>query len=71
MIRNDAGADATSIGHVLSTFAQAADAEQIDAVFADHGRDPSDARATVEQLAADLEEQREGRHAGYGAAERS
>lgn len=56
MIRNDAGADATSIGQVLSTFAQTADTGQIDAVFAEHDRDPSDARAAVEQLAARLAE---------------
>ena len=58
VIRNDAGGDSTPIGNVLRLFSQTTDVAQIEAVFAEHGRDPSDARAAVEQLAASLEQQR-------------
>lgn len=57
VIRSDAGGDSTPIGHVLRIFSKTADAAQIEAVFAEHGRNPSNATAAVEQLAASLEEQ--------------
>ena len=57
VIRSDAGGDSTPIGHVLRIFSKTADAAQIEAVFAEHGRNPSNATAAVVQLAASLEEQ--------------
>jgi hypothetical protein len=57
VIRGDAGGDSTPIGHVLRAFSQTAETAQIEAIFAEHGRSPSDARAAVEHLAAGLEEQ--------------